>query len=223
MANSRTQPPVAARGRFGRSTPVPGSGRSTPGKPRGAAAGRSLRAGQGEVGAKGRFGLGPALSPSGAGRSASAASRGSATGRGAAVGRTTAAGRNVASGRSTRRSVTKRSQPQSQLSGMAKTLTSLVGGKSTAKASSRSRKPAGLALLAGAAGLALKNREKLMGMTRGKSSQDEIASGTVYGGGSASGIQGSTGMPASAVGTTDGHLSGSDTVDQPTTTQLGSD
>lgn len=49
----------------------------------------------------------------------------------------------------------------------------MMSAKTMSKAGSSARKPAGMALLAGAAGLAFKNREKLGGMLgRGKSGGD---------------------------------------------------
>lgn len=142
MANSsRTQQrSSASRGRFGRS--------SMGDRP---SSGRSLRARQGEPGAKGRFGLGASLGPSG-------------------YGRTTGSGRRT------------KSKAPAQKSGMGRAFSMLGGamsGGAAKKATSRSAaKPAGFALLAGAAGLALKNREKLMGMMdRGRSSHPDSTSG----------------------------------------------
>jgi hypothetical protein len=199
MANQTRMHDTSSPSRFGRTSGRASTGRSSA---RPANVGkRSLRAGQGEAGAKGRFGLGSSLGPSGYGRS---------TGR---------SGTRTSTGVSRRpkRNVTP------EKSGMSKALSALgglSGGKTAKKASSRSAKPAGFALLAGAAGLALKNRDKLKGLAnRGGSSQEGAPSGTVYGDGTATGIRTDNGMPASAVGVTEGQVPGSDGIDSPTSDQ----
>ncbi len=101
-------------------------------------------------------------------------------------------------------------------------LSGAMGSSSATKTSSRG-KAGSFALLAGAAGLAFKNRDKLKGMARGNPQREDVASGTVYGGGTATGVQMDTGAPVSAVGTVEGHVPGSDTIDQPTSTQQQSD
>ncbi len=108
---------------------------------------------------------------------------------------------------------------------MGKALSALSGamGSGTTKTSSRGSKAGSVALLAGAAGLAFKNRDKLKGMARGNSQREDVPSGTVYGGGTATGVQMDTGTPVSAIGTVEGHVPGSDTIDQPTSTQQRSD
>ncbi len=198
MANQRRMHDTSSPSRFGRTSGKgTTNGRSASGRP--ASMGkRSLRAGQGEAGAKGRFGLGSSLGPSGYGRPTSKSKSGTSVSR------------------RPKRNVTP------EKSGMSKALSalgSLSGGKAAKKVPSRSAKPAGFALLAGAAGLALKNREKLMGLAgRGGSSQD-APSGTVYGDGTATGVRMDTGMPASAIGVTEGQVPGSDTIDSPTSDQ----
>lgn len=68
----------------------------------------------------------------------------------------------------------RRSQPQkSGLQGLiSKAVPSGLSAKSTSKAGSAAKKPASMALLAGAAGLAYKNREKIGGML-GRHKDDE--------------------------------------------------
>ncbi|CAA9495139.1 MAG: hypothetical protein AVDCRST_MAG38-2832 [uncultured Solirubrobacteraceae bacterium] len=197
MANQTRMHDTSSPSRFGRT-----SGKSTAGRSSARPANmgkRSLRAGQGEVGAKGRFGLGSSLGPSGYGRPSPKSSGG--TGR----------------SRRLKRNVTP------EKSGMGKALSALgglSGTKAAKKAPSRSAKPAGFALLAGAAGLALKNRDKLMGLAhRGGSSNEGAPSGTVYGDGTATGVRTDNGMPASAIGVTEGQVPGSDTIDNPTADQ----
>ena len=153
-------------------------------------AGRSLRAGQGEAGARGRFGLGSSLGPSGGGRHD----------------RT-----NVS-----RRPKTKVTPQKSGVSRALSALGSKSGGKAATKASSRSAKPAGFALLAGAAGLALKNRDKLKGLAgRGGSSSHEGSSDFSYGDGSGTGLQAGTGVPAGSAGITEDRVPGSDNLSSP--------
>ena len=199
MANQTRMHDTSSPSRFGRTRGKGMSaGRSSSGRP--ASMGkRSLRAGDGEVGAKGRFGLGSSLGPSGYGRPTSKGKSGTSVSR------------------RPKRNVTP------EKSGMSKALSalgSLSGGKAAKKVPSRSAKPAGFALLAGAAGLALKNRDKLKGLAnRGDSSQEGAPSGTVYGDGTATGIRVDNGMPASAVGVTEGQVPGSDTIDSPTSDQ----
>jgi hypothetical protein len=180
MANSsRTQQrSSASRGRFGRTAmgDRPSSG-------------RSLRASQGEPGAKGRFGLGASLGPSG-------------------YGRTTGSGRRM------------KSKAPVQKSGMGRAFSMLSGamsGGAAKKATSRSAaKPAGFALLAGAAGLALKNREKLMGMVdRGRGSHADSTSG-IYSdttsAGMQSGVTSASTMPGDDGGTAGTAMSGTDSM-----------
>lgn len=197
MANQTRMHDTSSPSRFGRTSNKAG-GRSGSARPANAGK-RSLRAGQGEVGAKGRFGLGSSLGPSGYGRQTTRTSSGTGVSR------------------RPKRTVTP------EKSGMSKALSalgSLSGGKAAKKVPSRSAKPAGFALLAGAAGLALKNREKLMGLAnRGGSSQEGAPSGTVYGDGTATGVRMDNGMPASAIGVTEGQVPGSDTIDSPTSDQ----
>ena len=198
MANQTRMYDTSRPSRFGRTSgKAATSGRSGSARPANTGK-RGLRAGQGEVGAKGRFGLGSSLGPSGYGR-----------------GTTRSSGTSVT--RRPKRNVTQ------QKSGMSKALSalgSLSGAKAGKKAPTRSAKPAGFALLAGAAGLALKNREKLMGLAnRGGSSQEGAPSGTVYGDGSATGVRADNGMPASAIGVTEGQVPGSDMIDNPTSDQ----
>ena len=199
MANQTRMHDTSSPSRFGRTSGKgTTTGRSASGRP--ASMGkRSLRAGQGEAGAKGRFGLGSSLGPSGYGRPTSKSKSGTSVSR------------------RPKRNVTP------EKSGMSKALSSLgslSGGKAAKKASSRSAKPAGFALLAGAAGLALKNRDKLKGLAnRGDSSQEGAPSGTLYGDGTATGMRTDNGMPASAVGVTEGQVPGSDTIDSPTSDQ----
>ena len=196
MANQTRMHDTSSPSRFGRTSgKAATSGRSGSARP--AKVGkRSLRAGQGEVGAKGRFGLGSSLSPSGAGRSSTRTST------------------KTGVSRRPKRNVTP------EKSGIGKALSALSGGKAAKKVPSRSAKPAGLALLAGAAGLALKNRDKLMGLAhRGDSSHEGAPSGTVYGDGTATGVRTDNGMPASAIGVTEGQVPGSDTIDSPTSDQ----
>jgi hypothetical protein len=199
MAKQSRMHDSSSPSRFGRTSgKAATSGRSGSARP--ASLGRrSLRAGQGEAGAKGRFGLGSSLGPSGYGRS---------TGR--------SGNRSTGTGVSRRpkRNVTP------EKSGLSKALSAFTGGKAAKKVPTRSAKPAGFALLAGAAGLALKNREKLMGLAhRGGSSQEGAPSGTVYGDGTATGVRVDNGTPASAVGVTEGQVPGSDTIDHPTSDQ----
>jgi hypothetical protein len=184
MANSsRTQPRSAApRGRFGR-----GPTSKTP------ASGRSLRARPGEAGPKGRFGLGSSLGPSGYGRPTSGrsgSSRNSAS--------------NVAKWSSRSRS---KSQQQSGVGKALSALTAMSGGKATKKATSRSAKPAGFALLAGAAGLALKNRDKLKGLTGrgGGEERHETPTTSAYTG-QTPGVQEDNRSAPSPMGTTEGTL-----------------
>ena len=68
----------------------------------------------------------------------------------------------------------RRSQPQKTgLQGLiSKAVPGALGAKATSKAGSSAKKPASMALLAGAAGLAYKNREKLGGLL-GRSKQGE--------------------------------------------------
>ncbi len=190
MANqNRTQQrSSSSASRFGRSS---GTGAAHGRKPSTrSTAGRSLRAGQGEAGAKGRFGLGSSLRPSGSGRSA---------------------GTSVS-----RRPKSKVTPPKSGVSKALSALGSLSGGKTATKASSRSAKPAGFALLAGAAGLALKNRDKLKGLAnRGDSSREGNSSEFVYGDGTGTGLQAGTGVPAGAVGVTEDRVPGSDNLSSP--------
>ena len=153
-------------------------------------AGRSLRAGQGEAGARGRFGLGSSLGPSGGGR----------------LGGTSVS----------RRPKTKVTPQKSGISKALSALGSKSGGKAAGKASSRSAKPAGFALLAGAAGLALKNRDKLKGLAgRGDSSSHGGSSDFSYGDGSGTGLQAGTGVPAGSAGITEDHVPGSDNLSSP--------
>lgn len=180
MANySRTQQRSAApKGRFGRGPS------SSP------ASGRSLRARSGEAGPKGRFGLGSSLGPSGAGRPTSgrpSSSRASAS--------------TVAKWSSRSRS---KSQQQSGVGKALSALTALSGGKTAKKATSRSAKPAGFALLAGAAGLALKNRDKLKGMAgRGGEEHHDVSASSAYSG-QTPGIQEDNRSAPSPMGTTEG-------------------
>ena len=198
MANQTRMHDTSSPSRFGRTSgKAATSGRSGSARPANMGK-RSLRAGQGEVGAKGRFGLGSSLGPSGYGRSTTR----------------TASGTSVS--RRPKRNVTP------EKSGMGKALSALgalSGGTAAKKAPSRSAKPAGFALLAGAAGLALKNREKLMGLAGRGSSSQEAPSGTVYGDGTATGVRVDNGLPASAVGVTEGQVRGSDSIDSPTADQ----
>jgi len=211
MANQTRMHDTSSPSRFGRTSGKAGmSGRSGSARP--ASMGkRSLRAGQGEVGAKGRFGLGSSLGPSGYGRTST---RGAAGGTGNP---STKRAKSTGVARRPKRSVTP------EKSGMGKALSalgSLSGGTAAKKVPSRSAKPAGFALLAGAAGLALKNRDKLKGLAnRGRPSNEGAPSGTVYGEGSATGVRTDNGMPASAVGVTEGQVLGSDTIDSPTSDQ----
>jgi len=204
MANQTRMHDTSSPSRFGRTSgKAATSGRSGSARPANVGK-RSLRAGQGEVGAKGRFGLGSSLGPSGYGRTSGRSTSKSSTG--------------VSTSRRPKRNVTP------EKSGIGKALTALTGGTKAKKASSRSAKPAGFALLAGAAGLALKNREKLMGLAnRGGSSQEGAPSGTVYGDGTATGIRTDNGMPASAIGVTEGQVPGSDRIDDQTSDQRLSD
>jgi hypothetical protein len=82
------------------------------------------------------------------------------------------AGRRPAAAASRRTMIVPRRKPQK--SGMAKVVAGLTGalpGGGAKKAAGGSKgRTAGLAVLAGAAGLALKNRDKLQGMIRGKGS-----------------------------------------------------
>ena len=82
------------------------------------------------------------------------------------------AGRRPAAAASRRTIIVPRRKPQK--SGMAKVVAGLTGalpGGGAKKAAGGSKgRTAGLAVLAGAAGLALKNRDKLQGMIRGKGS-----------------------------------------------------
>ncbi len=203
MANQTRMHDTSSPSRFGRTSgKAATSGRSGSARPANVGR-RSLRAGQGEVGAKGRFGLGSSLGSSGYGRSTGKAKPRASTGTGVS--------------RRPKRNVTP------EKSGMSKALSalgSLSGAKAGKKVPTRSAKPAGFALLAGAAGLALKNRDKLKGLaSRGGSSQEGAPSGTVYGDGTATGIRTDTGMPASAIGVTEGQVPGSDTIDSPTSDQ----
>ncbi len=202
MANQTRMHDTSSPSRFGR-TSGRSPGRSASGRPASAGKG-GLRAKQGEVGAKGRFGLGSSLGPSGYGRSSRSSS-----------GRST--GTSTGMVRRPKRNVTP------EKSGMSKALSafgSLSGGKAAKKVPSRSAKPAGFALLAGAAGLVLKNREKIMGLAnRGGSSREGAPSGTVYGDGTATGVRVDNGMPASAIGVTEGQVPGSDRIDNPTSDQ----
>ena len=198
MANQTRMHDTSRPSRFGRTSgKAVTSGRSASARPANMGK-RSLRAGQGEPGAKGRFGLGSSLGPSGYGRGTARSSGTSVT-------------------RRPKRNVTP------EKSGMSKALSALgalSGAKTAKKAPSRSAKPAGFALLAGAAGLALKNRDKLMGLAnRGGSSHESAPSGTVYGDGSATRVRADNGMPASAIGVTEGQVPGSDTIDSPTPDQ----
>jgi len=184
MANqSRTQQRSAAPGgRFGRG---PRTTKST-------SSGRSLRARSGEAGAKGRFGLGASLGPGGYGRPNPGRARRSAS--------------NVAGWR---RSRGKASQ-QSGVDKAVSALTAMTGGKAAKKSVSRGAKPAGFALLAGAAGLALKNRDKLKGLAnRGGDRVDEqpyaVTSGSAYSG-STPGPQEDNQSASSPMGTTQGTL-----------------
>jgi len=191
MANqNRTQQRTSSSpSRFGRSSGTSASQGRKPSTR--SSSGRSLRAGQGEVGARGRFGLGSSLGPSGAGR-------GTRTG-------------NV-----TRRPKTKVTPQKSGMGKALSALGSLSGGKTAAKSSSRSAKPAGFALLAGAAGLALKNRDKLKGLaSRGGSSSTGSSNELTYGNGSGTGTQAGTGMPAGSVGITEDRVPGSDNLTSP--------
>ena len=199
MANQTRMHDTSSPSRFGRTSgKAATSGRSGSARP--AKVGkRSLRAGQGEAGAKGRFGLGSSLGPSGYGRTSGRSTTRTSTG---------------VTTRRPKRNVTP------EKSGIGKALSALTGGTTAKKTSSRSAKPAGFALLAGAAGLALKNREKLMGLAnRGGSSQEGAPSGTVYGDGTATGVRVDNGMPASAIGVTEGQIPGSDRIDEPTSDQ----
>ena len=200
MANQTRMHDTSSPSRFGRTSgKAATSGRSGSARPANAGK-RSLRAGQGEVGAKGRFGLGSSLGPSGYGRTSGRSTSRTSTG--------------VSTSRRPKRNVTP------QKSGIGKALSALSGGTTAKKASSRSAKPAGFALLAGAAGLALKNREKIMGLAnRGGASQEGAPSGTVYGDGTATGVRADNGMPASAIGVTEGQVPGSDRIDNPTSDQ----
>jgi len=200
MANQTRMHDTSSPSRFGRTSgKAATSGRSGSARPANVGK-RSLRAGQGEVGAKGRFGLGSSLGPSGYGRTSGRSTTRTSTG--------------VSVTRRPKRNITP------QKSGIGKMVTALTGGSTAKKASSRSAKPAGFALLAGAAGLALKNREKIMGLAhRGDSSQEGAPSGTVYGDGTATGVRTDNGMPASAIGVTEGQVPGSDTIDSPTADQ----
>jgi hypothetical protein len=65
-----------------------------------------------------------------------------------------------------RRHQPKQSKPQQMVSKVGGMLPAALSGKTASKATSKARKPAGLALLAGAAGLAMKNRDKIGGMLR---------------------------------------------------------
>lgn len=153
-------------------------------------AGRSLRAGQGEAGARGRFGLGSSLGPSGGGR----------------LGGTSVS----------RRPKTKVTPQKSGMSKALSALGSMSGGKKATKASSRSAKPAGFALLAGAAGLALKNRDKLKGLAgRGGSSDADGSSDFTYRDGNGTGLQAGTGVPAGSAGVTEDRVPGSDNLSSP--------
>jgi len=200
MANQTRMHDTSSPSRFGRTSgKAATSGRSGSARPANVGK-RSLRAGQGEVGAKGRFGLGSSLGPSGYGRTSGRSTTRTSTG--------------VSVTRRPKRNVTP------QKSGIGKMVTALTGGSTAKKASSRSAKPAGFALLAGAAGLALKNREKIKGLAqRGGSSQEGAPSGTVYGDGTATGVRTDNGMPASAIGVTEGQVPGSDRIDSPTSDQ----
>jgi len=200
MANQTRMHDTSSPSRFGRTSgKAATSGRSGSARPANVGK-RSLRAGQGEVGAKGRFGLGSSLGPSGYGRTSGRSTTRTSTG--------------VSVTRRPKRNITP------QKSGIGKMVTALTGGSTAKKASSRSAKPAGFALLAGAAGLALKNREKIKGLAnRGGSSQEGAPSGTVYGDGTATGVRTDNGMPASAIGVTEGQVPGSDRIDNPTSDQ----
>ena len=150
--------------------------------------GRSLRARPGEPGAKGRFGLGGALGPSSYGRSETG-------------------------GKSKSKPKT-RGRRSSQKSGVERALSALgggSGGKAAKRASSRSAKPAGLALLAGAAGLALKNRDKLSGMLPGGgASRREAPGDTAYAEDTGALQSPAGGAGVSTVGPVDGHTPGGD-------------
>lgn len=200
MANqSRTQQ-RSTSSRFGRTS---GKGTTTGRTASSRSASRSLRAGKGEAGAKGRFGLGSSLGPSGYGRS-------------------TSGGRSSSSGVS-RRPKTKVTPQKSGMSRALSALGSKSGGKAATKASSRSAKPAGFALLAGAAGLALKNRDKLKGLgKRGDSSQSD-AQGATYGDSPTPGLQAGPGLPTNAAAVTDGDVSGGDVNGVPSEQQRMSD
>ena len=200
MANRTPMHDTSSPSRFGRTSGKASTGRPSSARPANTGK-RSLRAGQGEVGAKGRFGLGSSLGPSGYGRGTGRSSTRPSAGTGTS--------------RRPKRNVTP------EKSGMSKALGMLTGAKTPTKATSRSAaKPAGFALLAGAAGLALKNRDKLMGLAnRGGSSREGAPSGTVYGDGTATGVRTDNGMPASAIGVTEGQVPGSDSIDSPTSDQ----
>ena len=176
---SRTQQRSSTpRGRWGRSS----SARSAP------TSGRSLRAGSGEAGAKGRFGLGGSLGPSGYGRPSPGRRRNASS---------------VAGWRDRSRS---KSKQESGVGKALSALTAMSGGKAAKKTSSRGAKPAGFALLAGAAGLALKNREKLMGMTHrgGESNPSGTATTSDAYSGPTPGPQEDNRSVASPPGTTEG-------------------
>jgi hypothetical protein len=86
--------------------------------------------------------------------------------------------RGVASRRVT---IARRPPPKSTTNRMLERLAGMLPGVGAGKRRGRGRRgagataPAGLALLAGAGGMAFKNRDKLIGLLRGRSTQDEGA------------------------------------------------